>query len=139
VNIPLFEWVDVGGAEEKKEYLLKKVESALGNGMNIEEFLKTPAMIVVEEKEQEEEQESLLEVMTEENPENMGEDAVPAVDAAALANRALRLDLIKVRQGKLSKSQLAYNEARRKTSVANSGTITNAPLPSSSIDENDEQ
>jgi hypothetical protein len=112
VNIPLFEWLDisVGGCESDREaYLVRKVENAL-SGMKIEEFLKSMLVGVEEEIEQEKDLAANIKAMED---EILIKD-VP-IDAPAVTNRALRLDLIKLRQGKLSKSQLAFNAAMRKT------------------------
>lgn len=118
VNIPLFEWVDIsagGGESDRHAYLVRKVEHALG-GMKIEEFLKSLPVGVEEEREEEilkkEEKMDFAENIKTIAEEFVVED-VP-VDAPAVAHRALRLDLIKLRQGRLSKSQLAFNAAMRK-------------------------
>jgi len=112
VNIPLFEWLDisVGGCESDREaYLVSKIEKALG-GRKIEEFLKS---LPVEAKEEIAQEKDLAANIKAIEVEDFVEE-VPG-DDPAVANRALRLDLIKLRQGKLSKSQLAFNAAMRKT------------------------
>jgi RAP domain len=121
VNIPLFEWIDIDSSGDTREaYLVRKVDTALG-GMKIDEFLKT--VVVEEAAEAAAEENSGAEVNNQASEEIIaGEQEVP--DATLLVNRALRLDLMKMRQGKLSKSQLAFNAAMRNTNSGSNSTGT---------------
>jgi hypothetical protein len=124
VNIPLFEWATLSEDKEREEYLVEKIESVLENGMKIEEFLKTPVVVQVEEEEEEIKTEVAAAVIV--NEEIKVVKDIP-LDAAAVSARALRLDLIKMRQGKISKSQLALNAAMRNTQPKSTSSSTVSP------------
>lgn len=126
VNVPYFDWEKCKGAEERKAYLLGKLEAA---GVAVDELMVENDKVMAQKDCEEDTSipnttiKVAMSESTAEEGQFDGQNAIGAdekdgpasatQDEKTVAQRAQQLDLIKVRQGKMSRSSMAMKAAMR--------------------------